>query len=78
MEPPLDYVPHGNWKCKWYLHCLFLNSFVYGNIFLIYDDDISFVLFSLGVQYVLLVEVMTQASTVLGKGALVNVVLAPL
>ncbi|PSN55752.1 hypothetical protein C0J52_04798 [Blattella germanica] len=22
MDPPLDYVPHGNWKCKWWLHCM--------------------------------------------------------
>ncbi|VEN62754.1 unnamed protein product [Callosobruchus maculatus] len=21
MEPPLDYVPHGNWKCKWCAQC---------------------------------------------------------
>ncbi|XP_050507765.1 histone-lysine N-methyltransferase 2C-like isoform X1 [Diabrotica virgifera virgifera] len=22
MDPPLDYVPHGNWKCKWCAMCL--------------------------------------------------------
>lgn len=21
MDPPLDYVPHGNWKCKWCAVC---------------------------------------------------------
>lgn len=21
MDPPLDYVPHGNWKCKWCAMC---------------------------------------------------------
>lgn len=21
MDPPLDYVPHGTWKCKWCAHC---------------------------------------------------------
>ncbi|XP_033611222.1 histone-lysine N-methyltransferase 2C [Cryptotermes secundus] len=26
MDPPLDYVPHGNWKCKWCAICMSCGS----------------------------------------------------